>query len=197
MTQGEPPDHSSAWRAWRASTDLDEYHTRWNRMASQGQAVHGEADAVTRLGATSVLDAGCGMGRVAVELNARGIETVGVDADDDMLRYARSASGAVEWVHADLATVQLGRAFDLVLLAGNVLLFARPGTEDAIVANLGRHLERGGSFIAGFQLGRSITIEDHDRWCEDAGLSAVDRWATWEGAPFEGGDYVVAVHQAR
>lgn len=197
MTHGEPPIHSPAWRAWRASTDLDEYHTRWNRMAAQGEAVHGEADAVTRLGATSVLDAGCGMGRVAVELEARGIETVGVDSDDDMLRYARAASAGVRWVHADLAEVRLGRAFDLVLLAGNVLLFARPGTEAAIVANLAGHLERGGQFVAGFQLGRSITFEDHDRWCDAAGLTAVARWSTWDGAPFEDGDYVVAVHQSR
>ena len=36
-----------------------------------------------------VLDAGCGTGRVAIELARRGIEVVGVDADPDMLERAR------------------------------------------------------------------------------------------------------------
>ena len=75
---------SSAWRRWREQVDLDEYEARF----AVGDAVHGEADLVASLAPTSVLDAGCGTGRVAIELARRGIEVVGVDADPDMLERA-------------------------------------------------------------------------------------------------------------
>ena len=99
-------------------------------MAAAGEAVHGEADFVAALGPATVLDAGCGTGRVGIELARRGIDVVGVDVDPDMLERARRRSADVTWVLADLATLDLGRTFDVVVLAGNVLPFvepARPG----------------------------------------------------------------------
>ena len=84
---------SDAWRRFRRHVDLDEYDARWDRLAAAGEEVHGEADFVMALRPTSVLDAGCGTGRVAIELARRGVEVVGVDADPDMLG-AGSSPGA-------------------------------------------------------------------------------------------------------
>jgi SAM-dependent methyltransferase len=187
---------SDRWRGWRARVDLDEYETRWDRLAEAGGDVHGEADAVDRLGAGRVLDAGCGMGRVAVELARRGRHVVGVDNDAEMLERARRRDPSIAWVLGDLATVRLDDSFDLVLLAGNVLIFVEPGEEEAVVANLAGHLDPGGLFVAGYSL-RGVTVEDHDRWCEAAGLTYVDRWSTWEGAAYDGGDYAVSLHRRR
>ncbi len=58
-------------------------------MAARGESVHGEADFVMRYSPASVLDAGCGTGRVGIELAARGVEVVGVDLDEKMLNAAR------------------------------------------------------------------------------------------------------------
>ena len=90
---------SRRWSRWRAETDLDEYHDRWRRLAETGQSTHGEADFIESLGPRSVLDAGCGMGRVAIELARRGIDVVGVDLDDDLLAYARQSDPSIRWVH--------------------------------------------------------------------------------------------------
>ncbi|MDQ3979099.1 MAG: class I SAM-dependent methyltransferase [Actinomycetota bacterium] len=165
-------------------------------MAARGENVHGEADFVESLQPRSVLDAGCGTGRVAIELARRGVDVVGVDLDPAMLEQARAKAPEVAWVHGDLAEVDLGRRFDGVVLAGNVMIFLAPGTEAAVVANMARHLGPSGALVAGFQLkpGR-VSLDDYDRHAAAAGLRLAERWATWDRAPFAGGEYTVSVHR--
>ena len=116
----------------------DEYQARFDRLAAAGVEVHGEADFVRSYGPTSVLDAGCGTGRVGVELARHGIEVTGVDVDPSMLATARGRAPEVTWVEADLTELDLGRTFDVVVMAGNVPLFTPPGTEAALVAHVAR-----------------------------------------------------------
>ena len=160
--------------------------------------MHGEADAICRrldlLGsqAPRVLDAGCGTGRVAIELDRRSIDVTGVDLDDGMLAAARANAPHIEWVQGDLANLALDSSFDLIAAPGNVMIFLAPGTEAQTIGRLAAHLNPGGVLVAGFQLGRSVTLDDYDRWCSDAGLSLLERHATWDGQPFDGGDYAVS-----
>ena len=186
------------WSA-EAPGRADSYDDRWAQMAARGESVHGEADFVCGLSpaARSVLDAGCGTGRVAVELARRALDVVGVDLDAAMLAKARAKSPDVPWVQADLASFDLGRRFDAVVLAGNVMIFVAPGTEGDVVAACARHLAPGGALIAGFQLqpGR-LDLETYDRLAGGAGLTLAERWGTWDRRPFTGGDYAVSVHRA-
>ena len=172
------------------------YDLRWQELAAEGRNVHGEADFVQGLAPASVLDAGCGTGRVAVELARRGIDVVGVDLDPSMLDVARQKGPDVPWVLGDLAVVDLGRRFDAVVLAGNVMIFLEPGTEDRVVANLARHLSPGGVLVAGFELqpGR-LDLATYDAHAGAAGLSLLARWATWDRQPFAGGTYAVSAHE--
>jgi SAM-dependent methyltransferase len=175
----------------------DEYDTPYERRATAGENVHGEADFVMRLAPRSVLDAGCGTGRIARELARRGVETVGVDLDEGMLSTARRKAPALEWHHADLAAIDLGRVFDVVLAAGNVMIFLTPGSESAVVANLARHLAPDGALVAGFSLRPGqLGVEEYDRLAASAGLSLVERWSTWDRDPWNpGDDYQVSVHR--
>ena len=69
----------------------DDYDQRWRDLTDSGEGIHGEADLISALSAGgSVLDAGCGTGRVAIELARRGHEVVGVDLDPGMLDTARA-----------------------------------------------------------------------------------------------------------
>jgi SAM-dependent methyltransferase len=158
--------------------------------------VHGEATFVLAFGPSSVLDAGCGTGRVATELARRGVDdVVGVDVDESMLATARRASAAVEWVRSDLAALDLGRTFDVVVMAGNVPLFTAPGTQAALVAGCARHVrESGGVLVSGFTVDDRYPLDDFDSHAAASGLALVERFATWDRAPFAGGDYAVSVH---
>jgi SAM-dependent methyltransferase len=191
------------WDATSGAPRGDDYDARWRELAAQGHSVHGEADLVWTYGPSTVLDAGCGTGRVAIELARRGIATVGVDLDAAMLDTARRKAPELAWVHADLLDVDVAApghegsgGFDVVVAPGNVFIFLQPGTEAAVTANLARHLVPGGRLIAGFQLraGR-LPLAAHDAHCTAAGLELEDRWATWERDPFADGDYAVSVHR--
>jgi SAM-dependent methyltransferase len=189
------PEEQPLWE--RVGCDGEAYEAQFEAQAAAGHDMHGEATFVEQLGVRSVLDAGCGTGRVARELARRGLEVVGVDIDRSMLEVARRKAPQLDWRLDDLATVTLGRTFEAVLMAGNVMLFVAPGTEAAVVANLARHVAPGGLLVAGFQLipGR-ITLAAYDRMATAAGLALAERWATWDRAPWRpGGDYVVSVHR--
>ena len=125
-----------------------EYQARFDTLAAKGVDVHGEASFVRTLQPRSVLDAGCGTGRVAIELTRHGIDVVGVDVDASMIAEARRLAPDQAWVEADLVTLSLGREFDVVVLAGNVPLFARPGTQDLLVAACASHVVDGGAMVA-------------------------------------------------
>ena len=182
---------------WSLPGTADDYDARWQQMAASGQNPHGEADLIGRFEPASVLDGGCGTGRVAIELDRRGIDVVGVDVDAPMLDAARAKAPGITWVQADLATFSTDRRFDVVALPGNVMIFVAPGREGAVVANLAAHLAPGGRLIAGFQLrSRGLDLRAYDQLCEAAGLAIEHRWATWACEPYADGDYAVSVHRS-
>ena len=184
--------------AWNVGgVDAEGYDAAYEAGAAAGLGVHGEADFVARHGPRSVLDAGCGTGRVARELARRGLDVAGVDLDPHMLAVARRKEPRIDWQVGDLATVDLGRTFEAIVLAGNVMIFLAPGTEAAVLANMARHLTPDGLLIAGFELQPcGLTTERYDRLAAEAGLALAERWATWEGDAWgPGGDYAVSVHR--
>lgn len=180
----------------------DSYDQRWTQLAESGESVHGEADFVeSLLGQTDgrrVLDAGCGTGRVAIELARRGHSVLGVDADLDMLATARTKAPDLSWIHADLADLgaHSTETFDVILLAGNVMIFLAPGTEERVMGELVDRLTPGGLLVAGFSIRPDrLPLAEYDRVAAGAGLESVARFATWDREPYDGGDYAVSVHR--
>lgn len=181
------------------------YAARFDALAASGADVHGEATLCESLlpeGGT-VLDGGCGTGRVAIRLAECGFRCVGVDVDASMLDIAKARAPGMRWVQADLAELDLPETFHVVVAAGNVVPLAAEGTERAVVTRLAAHVGEGGVLVAGFGLddahlpplaGR-VTLDDYDMWCDIAGLRTVRRLATWAGEPYDGGGYAVSVHR--
>jgi hypothetical protein len=76
------------------------------------------------------------------------------------------------------------------------MIFLGKGTEPEVLTRLSAHLAPGGLLVAGFQIidGR-LRLDRYDELAAAAGLTFVDRWATWDRKPFTGGDYAVSVHR--
>jgi SAM-dependent methyltransferase len=186
---------SSRWERTSAPRG-DDYDARWKSLEASGHDPHGEVAFVMRFVPQSVLDAGCGTGRVAIELARRGVHAVGVDLDPGMLDTARRKDPQRQWICADLASLDLETRYDVVVMAGNVMIFVEPGTEAQVVARMAAHLVPGGRLIAGFQLGQTLGLEKYDSAAIEAGLVLEDRVATWDGDPFTpDARYAVSVHR--
>jgi SAM-dependent methyltransferase len=158
--------------------------------------MHGEATRCASLAppGSRILDAGCGTGRVAIRLAELGYECVGIDNDESMLAVARTAAPDLDWRSADLANLgDLGKPFDLIVAAGNVIPLVARGTEAAVVQGLADRLAPSGTFVAGFGLDADhlpldappFTIAEYVAWCAAAGLGIVDRFSTWAGEPYD------------
>lgn len=202
--RGEPGEGVSArWAEWRRSVDLDKYDARWESMAARGESVHGEADAVSRLARDhfggrdlTVLDAGCGTGRLGIELTNRGHHVIGVDLDPDMIDRAHRKRPDIEWHAHDLATFDSSTRFDVIVMAGNIPNFCRPGEQQRIVANLARLLAPGGLLVCGWSQesrAESYHAQEFIADGEANGLFLVSAWKNWEGESFDDGDYAVIV----
>jgi SAM-dependent methyltransferase len=90
------------------------------------------------------LDLGCGEGRVTRDLKARGHVVAGLDVSPTMIRLAREADAAGEYVVADAAAIPYGDgAFDLVVAFNTLMdIDDMPGAvrEAARVVEPGGHL---------------------------------------------------------
>jgi len=99
----------------------------------------------------SLLDLGCGTGRHATTLAARGYEVVGVDRSESMLDHAQrraSASSNPTFVAGDIRSLELGRTFDAALMMFAVLGY-QTGDNDVVSAlsSVRRHLETRGLLL--------------------------------------------------
>ena len=206
------PDPRNRWLAETGGRRGPQYARRFRELAASGADIHGEARAIDTLvrsaltkasadGAATVLDAGCGTGRVALELARRGHQVTGVDLDESMLVEARAEAAqerlTVDFVSGDLLDLAslVSQRFDVVAAPGNVLVYLTPGTEAQVVASLASVVRPGGLVVVGFALDRHVSAADYEGWCRDAGLRVEHRWATWDGEPLAGGDYAVFVHR--
>ena len=172
------------------------YDERWEQLANSGHNVHGEADFISQYKPSSVLDAGCGTGRVAIELMRRCIDSVGVDLDAEMLEAARHKAPTLNWIEADLQSFSLDRSFEIAILAGNVMIFVLPGSEARVIGQIAGHLQEGGLFVSGFSLDTDgIELDQYDQVMKKLGLVPAGRWSTWQREPFTGDHYAVSVHR--
>jgi len=113
------------------------------------------------------LEVGCGEGRVARDLTARGHRVAAIDTSHGLLRYARDEDGASRYALADSAVLPFpdGR-FSLAVAYNALQVVADLG---ATVAEIARVLEHGGTLCACIahpvtDLGRFQTDDDRTRF---------------------------------
>ncbi|WP_225581714.1 class I SAM-dependent methyltransferase [Myroides odoratimimus] len=96
----------------------------------------------------SVLDLGCGTGRLASALAEKGKDVVGVEYAQAMLEKAKKRSSEVKWVQGDARTIRLEQKFDLIILSGHVFqVFLTKEDRLAVLETIKVHLNEGGRYI--------------------------------------------------
>jgi 2-polyprenyl-3-methyl-5-hydroxy-6-metoxy-1,4-benzoquinol methylase len=175
----------------------DLYERTYELRAAAGEDVHGEANFVSRFSPTSILDAGCGTGRVGRELHRRGVDVVGVDLDAEMLETARARCPSVDWIEGDISAISLGRTFDIVLMAGNVINFVTPERRRQALENLVQHARPAGLVINGHSIrADGCPPAMFEAWAKDLHLELVESWSTWDQDPLtESSEYSLTVHR--
>jgi RimJ/RimL family protein N-acetyltransferase len=103
----------------------------------------------------SVLDLGCGTGRIGEPLAAMGHPVVGVDNSPDMLARLR----CVEPVLAEIGGLRLDRRFDAVVAASNLVNHVDPAFRQQVLEVAAAHLAPSGHVLVEWQPPGSL-----DRW---------------------------------
>ncbi|MDN4175097.1 class I SAM-dependent methyltransferase [Nocardioides sp. SOB77] len=124
----------------------------YDRLFPGGEpAVEFYRAAARRQGGT-VLELGCGTGRKLVPIASDGHPCTGLELSPAMLDEARRRADeralAVEWVQGDMRDFDLGRTFDVVIVAANSLLHLHE-TADLLrcLRAVRAHLAPGGRFV--------------------------------------------------
>ena len=188
---------STRWFEEWSDAERTAYATRFVRLARRGQDIDGEARFVDALAdrGSRILDAGCGTGRVAAAMAARGHDARGVDADGTLIAAGREQYPGLPLEHRDLLDLTADDGpFELVVAAGNVLVYVDPGTEAAVLRALASVLSPGGSVVLGFATDREYTVSDLDVDASAVGWRLVHRLSTWQLDPWtDDADWAVSV----
>lgn len=82
------------------------------------------------------IDIGCGAGRVAVELQRRGVEVVAADASDCAVRAARASGVKETWCcRVEEMSARIGRFQTIILFGNNFGILADPDRLRAVLAD--------------------------------------------------------------
>lgn len=207
-SSADVPDDGARPTRWDHEADSASYIAHFEGLAAAGTDLEGEArlvDAMASRGAT-ILDGGCGSGRVAAALTRMGHRALGIDREPILIEAARSQHPETAYAARDLLDVtpawlaEQGHptAYDIVVLAGNVLVFLAPGTERAVLGRMRDVLRPGGRLVAGFATDRDYSVADLDADASALGLAREVRFSTWHlDAWAEGAGWAVTILRRR
>ena len=131
-----------------------------------------------------VLDLGCGIGRIAAALVARGCSVLGLDVSPGMVAEARRrhpATPGLQFTVSDGRTLPAG-PFDLVLLVDSMPYIHQAGLAGQTIAGIAGALRPGGALVVlNLCYGRDPASDRAEaaRWAEAHG------WAFETGQPFQ------------
>ncbi len=195
------------WAIERSEQQRRDYAKRFERIAAKGEDVHGEARFVDALASrgSAILDAGCGAGRLAAYLHSCGHDAVGIDADPLLIAAGRATHPHLRLATLDLTTIspttlqsaRLPTSYDVIVAAGNVMVYVAPGTEALVIERLNAVLKPGGRAVFGFHTDRDYTHDHLDEATRLVGWTREFRFGTWQCEPYSAAsDWATSVYRS-
>lgn len=149
---------------------------------------------------TSIVDVGCGTGRLEPHLAARGLAPRGIDLSPEMIRVARRDHCGFDFAVADLRELPFGNASLAGVVCWYSLIYLAPSDRPAAFSELARVVKPGGYLVTAFKVGDSqvrregrstgqgvefdvywLSAAEMERWAIGAGFATV----FWGGRPAE------------
>lgn len=179
---------------WQEMIEADPEHShryarRFTDLQAAGVDIDGEARLIDALSPrrARILDAGCGAGRVAGYLAARGHEVTGLDLDPVLIDQARRDFPSATFELGDLADPRPGR-YDVIVCAGNVMTFLHPDTRRPVLQNVHDQLDPAADqrprAVIGFGADRGYDFAEFLDDAAHAGLQLEAGYSTWDLRPF-------------
>lgn len=140
----------------------------------------------------SVLELGCGTGRVTIPIAQAGVDIVGLDNSPAMLEVARRKAGDAgnpRWVLAEMADFRLDQRFGLVIIPfRSFLLLLTVGEQKACLARIYDHLVPGGKLALNVFNPSILAIAgwlgaDSERWLRRVEGPGMERWVNRRYSP--------------
>lgn len=136
-------------------------YARYYNLLYQDKDYKAEAEYINGLiqeylpGSRSILDLGCGSGKHAIELAAKGYTITGVDKSEKMVSAAHVATQTHSpkqapplFVCADIRSLRLDRLFDVVISLFHVMSYQTTNEDlQKAIETAASHLKEGGIFI--------------------------------------------------
>ncbi len=124
--------------------------------------------------AKTILDVGCGTGRLACEFAAKGHRVTGADPATAMLDISRHRPGGnkVHWINSSAAQLSVDTRFDLIIMTGHVFqVFLEDDEILVVLHNLRLHLAPDGCLA--FET-RNPAVREWDTWTPDKTQETLD-----------------------
>jgi SAM-dependent methyltransferase len=142
----------------------------------------------------SVLEVGCGTGRVTLQLAQERVPFVGLDLSPAMLAVARKKSqelSNVRWVEGNMQAFELGERFDLILIPGHSFQFMlTPEDQVACLTCIRKHLTPGArlvvhvnhddlGWLGGLVQGQGTDFKLKGEYRQNSMKDSVRAWTAW------------------
>ena len=161
-----------------------------NQVVASGQLPDRKSTSGWLSGLIAVLDSG--KGALAVTLGWAAIDTSEGTMAAGLAVLAGHTAASLVFRHGRAGPVSVGGLLVMAWLPGTIAVASVPLAILAVRRGL-----PGGVLVAGFQLSDAyLQLHVYDALAERNRLALEARYSTWQGAPFDGGDYAVSVHRA-
>ena len=122
----------------------------------------------------SVLELGCGTGRVTIPLAQKGIDMTGLDIVPGMLAHAQEKARdlPIQWIEADIRDFHIGKQYELIYTAGSVFQhLVERKEQEMMLACVREHLSPDGLFVVDLLFPSRSALEDAEE----------QDWFTYQG----------------